>query len=449
MAVKMVQSAKVREVIKGSIADEAGIRPNDIIVSVNGEKFRDILEYTFLVSDENVELEVSKADGTYEYISIYNEEYEDLGIVFENPLIDKAKSCANKCIFCFIDQLPKNMRKTLYFKDDDLRLSILQGNYVTLTNMSDDDLDRVIRFRLSPVNISVHTTNTELREKILNNKKASKINEYIKKLYDAQITMNCQIVLMRNINDRHELDKTIEDIALLYPYVRSISVVPVGLTKYRQAKYELEPFDKDSAAEVIEQVSKWQETLLDKLGTRTVYLADEFYILSGVEIPPYEHYEDFPQIENGVGLIASMKQEFADGLNSLSHSDDFVAKIVSIATGYASKNFIEALCLKIKEKLIKININVYPIKNNFFGENITVSGLITGNDLIDQLKGKPIGETLFIPSVMLRSERDVFLDDLSIKDIEKELNVSIRIIENDGYDFISKITGQKIIGGKE
>lgn len=442
-----IPNARVKEVLIGSIADEAGIETGDIIVNVNGERFKDILEFIFLVSDEDIELEVLKSDGTCEYISIYNEEYEDLGIVFENPMIDKPKACRNNCIFCFIDQLPKGLRKTLYFKDDDLRLSILQGNYITLTNMLDDDIDRVVRFRLSPVNISVHTTNPKLREEILRNKNAGKINEYITRLHNSHITMNCQIVLMRDINDRIELDRTIRDVAFLYPYVKSVSVVPVGITRYRQGKYDLVPFDKASAMEVIAQVTAWQRKLFKKFGSRVVYLADEFYILAGVEIPQHDHYEDFPQIENGVGLIASMENEFLEGLKHIDSSKSYDEKKVSIATGFASFEFIASLCLRLKEKIKGLNINVYPIKNTFFGENITVSGLITGSDLIEQLKGNYLGDKLFIPAVMLRSERDIFLDDIRIEQIEKELNIKVEIVNNDGYEFIEKITGEKVIGG--
>ncbi|WHH59868.1 DUF512 domain-containing protein [Petroclostridium sp. X23] len=433
--------AIVKQVIKGSIAEEAGIVPGDIISKINGEKINDILEYKFLTSDEELELEVIKADGEVEYVSIFNEDYEDLGLEFENPLIDKARFCSNKCIFCFIDQLPKDMRKTLYFKDDDSRLSFLQGNYVTLTNMSDSDIDRIIRFRLSPINISVHTTNPELRVKMLGNKEAAGILKQMSKLSAAQITMNCQIVLCRDINDGEQLDRTIADLAAFYPNVHSVSIVPVGLTIHRDHLPVLKPFDKESSLKVISQVEDWQDKLLDEHGSRMVYLADEFYIMASRSIPPAQHYEGFPQIENGVGLIASMREEFDIGINRIKKPIRAENRCISIATGTSAKAFIQSLADELQLRTNGLTVNVFTIKNTYFGDNVTVAGLITGGDIIKQLKGKQLGSELLMPVTMLRSDRDVFLDDVSIYDVEQALGIKVVLVENNGFDFIDKILG--------
>ncbi len=435
--------ARVKEVCRGSIAEEAGIETGDIIYKINGQPIHDILEYKFLAGSEEVELQVIKSDHSIEIVSIYNEEYEDLGVVFENPLIDKARFCANQCMFCFIDQLPENLRKTLYFKDDDSRLSFLQGNYVTLTNMTDEDIERIIRFRLSPINISVHTANPALRVKMLNNKNASKIMHIMKKLARSEITMNCQIVLCREVNDKQELDRTLDELTSLYPHVNSISVVPVGLTRYREKLLPLKAYDKDSALEVIHQVAGWQSELYDRYGSRIVFLADEFYLQAGWPIPCYQHYEDFPQIENGVGLIASMQEEFNRGLEKVYKRKEPVERNISIATGISANSFIRSLCDKLIDNVTGLNIHVYAITNELFGEKITVAGLVTGGDLIKQLKEKELGSELLIPAAMLRSDRDIFLDDVTVEEIEEALKVRVILVENDGQDFIDKVLGRQ------
>ena len=438
---KLSSRAVVKEVVPDSIGQEAGIEPGDVIIGINGEQIFDILEYKFLTSEEELEIEVQKANGEIEVIEVYNEEYEDLGLIFENPLIDKAKSCSNKCIFCFIDQLPKNMRRTVYFKDDDSRLSFLQGNYVTLTNMSDEDIDRIIRFRLSPINISVHTTNPDLRVMMLGNPTAGTLLERMRKLAEANIQMNCQIVLCRNINDGVELDRSLEDLTGMFPHVNSISVVPVGLTRHRDKLFELEKFDGQSADEVIFQLNDWQKRSIKKYGSRIVFLADEFYLLAKKTIPPYEEYEGFPQIENGVGLIASMKEEFNDEISNVVNFEYGQVRQVSIATGTAAKDFIESLTQTLERRFKGLKVNVYPIENEFFGKNVNVAGLVTGGDIIKQLADKVLGTELFIPVSMLRSDRDLFLDDTRIEDVEQKLKIKLSVIENDGYDFIHKILG--------
>ncbi len=439
--------AIVKEVCAGSIAQEAGIQKGDIIYKVNNEIVHDILEYEFLTAEEEFELEIIKLDGSIEIISIINEGYEEIGIAFENPLIDKAKYCSNKCIFCFIDQLPKDMRKTLYFKDDDSRLSFLQGNYVTLTNMSDDEIERIIRFRLSPINISVHTTNKELRVKMLGNPKAGMIINQMRKLAEAEITMNCQIVLCRDINDEKELERTLHDLTSLHPYVNSISIVPVGLSQYRDKLFPLKSFNKNTAVKVICQVEKWQEKMLQRFGTRVVFLGDEFYILADKELPYHEYYEDFPQIENGVGLIASMQYEFDKAITTLALPEEPINRKISIATGKIAKPFIQSLCDKLEAVIAGLKINVYAIENKFFGEKVTVAGLVTGGDLIKQLKDKELGDELLIPVTMLRSDRDIFLDDISIEDVENELEIKVTLVENDGRDFIQKVMQMEVENG--
>jgi len=436
-------NAVVASVLPGSIAEEAGLEAGDRIISINGQIINDIFDYRFLAADENLALKVRKKDGDLWEIDIEKEEYEDLGIEFENPMIDEARSCTNKCIFCFIDQLPPGLRRTLYFKDDDSRLSFLMGNYVTLTNMDEDDIDRIVKYRMSPVNVSVHTTNPDLRVFMLNNRFAGSVMEKINKLVDGGITVNCQIVLCRDINDGQELDRTINDLASLYPGVGSISVVPVGITRYREGLYELKPFDWDSANAVIEQVEKWQEKFLEEYQSRIVYIADELYLLAGRSIPPYEYYEGFPQIENGVGLIAMFDREFHDALAQLgSGITKCHSKTVSIATGTSSYEFIEHLAGEIESLCKNIKVNVYKIKNVFFGENVTVTGLLTGRDIAKQLSGQQLGDELLISKSTLKSDENIFLDDYTVSMLEEELGVKIKVVESNGKDFVTSVVNE-------
>ncbi len=430
----------IKYVEEGSYAEEAGIKAGDRLIKINGHDFHDILEYRYLMSEYGVELEIEKADGTTEIIIIENN-YEDIGIEFKEELIDKAQSCTNKCIFCFIDQLPKGMRETVYFKDDDTRLSFLQGNYVTLTNLSDQEIDSLIAMHVSPINISVHATNPQLRCKMLNNRFAGKCYEIMKKFSQNGIVMNCQIVLCRGINDEEELLRSLNDMAALYPAVGSISVVPVGLTKYREGLHKLEGYDADASKKVIDQVEKVQNKFLKELGTRLVYLSDEFYLNCKMDIPKADEYEGFPQIENGVGLIASMQEEFDSAIKYV--KDSYLRKKVAIATGEIAEPFIKELSKRLQEKT-NIQIDVYPIKNNFFGGGVNVAGLVCGTDIIEQLKGKIEAEIMLIPDVMLRDNDMIFLDDITVEDVERELEVKIDTVINDGYEFIEKITGEEL-----
>ncbi len=424
---------KIVQVEPGSIAQEGGIVPGDFLVSVNGEEINDILRFKYLTADESFELEIKKADGSLEVLEIYNEYGEDLGITFEFPLMTKAKSCANKCIFCFIDQMPKGMRKSLYFKDDDSRLSFLQGNYVTLTNLSDKEIANIASMRMSPINISVQVTDPEKRKFMLGNKKADNLLPRMRLFKEAGIVMNCQVVLCKDINDGTYLDQTLSDLEELMPEVFSISVVPFGATKYRDGLYPIELFSGEECKAVIKQVSAWQEKFLQKHGRRTVYLSDEFYLHTGVDLPPYEAYEDFPQLENGVGMIRVTEDEFSDALQSIKSG---TRTKVSVATGLLCESFLRELI----ERMPEHNCTVYGIKNEFFGETVTVSGLITGNDLIHALKDKDLGEALIIPSNMLRADTDVFLDDVTVPEVEQKLNCKVLVSYN-GYDLAEKIAG--------
>ncbi|MFA5524161.1 MAG: DUF512 domain-containing protein [Tissierellales bacterium] len=425
----------IDNVDENSIADELGIEPGDILISINNNNITDIIDYKYLITDDFVTISIQKKDGELWDLEIEKDYYEDIGITFTNPLIDKAKNCKNKCIFCFIDQLPKGMRKTLYFKDDDSRLSFLQGNFITLTNLSDEEIDRIIRYRLSPINVSVHTTDPELRIKMLNNKNAGKVYDILKRFSEAGIEMNCQIVLIPSINDGCYLDKTLNDLSNLYPNISSVAVVPIGLTKYREGLSQLDIYDYDSANELIEYIKGKQKKYLKNLNTRFVFASDEFYILAKRSVPEYEEYEGFPQYENGVGLMRSFYCEVQEALNVLG-KDSVLNKTYTIVTGVLAYSFIKDIVNMITGKIEGLHLNVVPIINVFFGEKITVSGLITGNDLINQLKKHEIKDGVIIPRSMLKSGEEVFLDDINISDVENNLNTRVYICDVDGEKFI-------------
>lgn len=433
-----MSNAIISMVYPGSIAEEIGLVPGDRILKINGTTLNDVLDYMFLTADDVLELEVLKANGETEIIEVETD-YEPLGADFENALMDAPKSCRNKCIFCFIDQLPKGMRETVYFKDDDARLSFLQGNYITLTNLSDADLERIIRMHISPVNVSVHTTNPALREKMLCNRFAGNVYARMQRLAENQITMNCQIVLCPGINDQAELDRSLTELAALSPFVNSISVVPVGLTRYREGLYPLKAFDKASSLAVIEQVEAYQQAFLQKYGKRIVFLSDEFYLTAQKPLPPAEAYEEFYQIENGVGLMASMQAEFDEALSEVEITR--LDRTVSIATGEAAADFIRGLAAALEARVEGLKIQVFPIRNEFFGGGVNVSGLVVGGDIVRQLKGKKLGKRLFIPSAMLRTGDDVFLDDLTLSGLSDALSVPVCPVDNDGVQFIEKILG--------
>ncbi len=422
----------------GSPAEAAGIQPGDTLVSIGGETPLDIIEYRYLCAEYEVTLEILKKNGTTEIITIEND-YEDLGIEFSEGLIDSAQSCTNKCIFCFIDQLPKGMRETVYFKDDDARLSFLQGNYVTLTNMTDSDIDRLIRMRVSPINISVHTTNPDLRCKMLSNRFAGNILERMHKFAEAGLYMNCQIVLCPGYNDGAELDRTIDDLADMLPYVSSLSVVPVGLTRYRDGLCPLKPFDRKSSLSTIRQVEAHQRRILEKHSTRLVFLADEFYLNAGLPIPDAASYEGFPQIENGVGLIASMLEEFNDGISRIPKKS--YCRNIAIATGELAADFIRELAMRTEQAAPGVKVTVYAVKNDFFGGGVTVSGLVCACDIKKTIPQNSGYDELLIPDSMLRDGEDVFLDNITLDELEAGLGLTITPVPNDGYIFIEKIIG--------
>ncbi len=441
----MVKShAVVEKIIPGSIAEEAGIEKGDKIISINGARINDIFDYRFLCAEEFLLLRTIKKDGSILDVEVSKEQYDDMGIEFKKPLIDNEKSCTNKCIFCFIDQLPKGMRDTLYFKDDDPRLSFLTGNYVTFTNIKEKELERIIKYRFSPMNISVHTTNPELRKFMLRNRFAGNILDIIKKLTGNHISVNCQIVLCRGINDKNELDRTIADLAELYSGMNSLSVVPVGLTRFREGLYEFEPYDKEASRQVLEQIKKWQLKFIQKYGSKIVYPADEFYIMAGIALPKYEFYEDFPQIENGVGLVTHFLYEFDNYFKEIQNTNTLNLprkRNISIATGTAAYPFIRDISRKIEKRIKLLKINVYNIKNGFFGENVTVTGLLTGKDICMQLEGKELGDELLISKSMLKSGEEILLDDVNVKEIEDRLEVSVKTVENSGMGFIKNVIG--------
>ena len=429
---------KISEVTKGSPAAKAGLLPGDYIISINDNEINDVLDYRFYLTEKKVKIKIHRESELFDVL-IKKDEYADIGLDFETFLMDKKHSCRNKCIFCFIDQLPGGMRETLYFKDDDSRLSFLQGNYITLTNLSESEIKRICDMKLSPMNVSVHTTNPVLRCDMLKNKNAGNVMDTLRSFAESGIKIHAQIVLCRDVNDKAELDLTMRDLASLYPSLESCSIVPAGLTRYRDGLYPLKPFSKQECAEIIAQVTEFSNECLEKYGSRIFFAADEFYIKSETELPDNDSYEGYPQIENGVGLITSMKTEFESELEYIDEYNIKKEKHCSIATGEAAFGFISSLVEKLSEICYNLDCKVYCIENEFFGENITVAGLITGGDLISQLKGKEIGDTLYIPSVMLRSGEDVFLDDISVSDVEGALGVKVKTIKNDGAAFIASI----------
>ncbi len=437
----------IRSVVKGSIAEELGICSGDALISIDGNPLEDIFDYQYLTQSEVLTVVIEKEDGEEWEFDIEKDEDEDLGIVFENGLMDNYRSCRNKCIFCFIDQMPKGMRPTLYFKDDDSRLSFLQGNYITLTNISGKDLDRIIKYRLSPINISIHTMNPELRCKMLGNRFAGDALKNLDRLYEAGLTMNGQIVLCKGINDGDELEFSIKEMMKYAPVLESVSVVPVGLTKYREGLCHLEPFEPDDSRAVIALIEKYQKECYEKHGIHFIHASDEWYINAGYEVPEEDRYDGYLQLENGVGMVRMLKNAFYEALNDhlRIHADDLSSsyrkRTISLATGKLAYGLLRELSDACEGKFEGLKINVFCIENRFFGERITVSGLITGSDLRDQLKGKEIGEELFIPVNMLRAGEDVFLDDVTLSEVMDSLQVPVSTIKLSGCDLLDKLLG--------
>ncbi len=420
-----------------SIAEELGIEAGDKLISINDNIIEDVFDYHYLVNDEELIVLIEKADGEEWELEIEKDFEEDLGITFEQGLMDEYRSCRNKCIFCFIDQMPKGMRETLYFKDDDSRLSFLQGNYITLTNMSDHDVERMVQYHLEPINISFQTTNPELRCKMLYNRFAGDALKKVDKLYEGGIHMNGQIVLCKGVNDGEELERSIRDLTKYLPYLQSVSVVPVGLTKYRDGLYPLEPFSKEDAIKVLDTIENWQKKIYEEHGLHFIHAGDEWYILAEREMPEEERYDGYMQLENGVGMLRLLMNEFDEALADLEGDDRKVE--VSIATGKLAYPYLEKMIEKLQVKFPNVKVHLYWIRNDFFGEKITVAGLITGQDLMAQLKCQDLGSKLLLPCNMLRDGEEVFLDDVTLTQVKESLQVEIDIVKSSGWDFVERI----------
>ncbi|RHW04334.1 DUF512 domain-containing protein [Clostridiaceae bacterium OF09-1] len=427
----------ISSVAPGSIAQEMGIEPGDRLLEVNGKSPEDVFDYRYLMNEEEILVLIRKANGEEWELEIEKEYEDDLGIEFENGLMDDYRSCRNKCIFCFIDQLPKGMRSTLYFKDDDSRLSFLQGNYLTLTNMSEHDIDRIIQYKLSPINISFQTMNPELRCKMLHNRFAGEIFDKVKRLKDAGVIMNGQIVLCRGVNDGAELERSIRELTAYMPQLESVSVVPVGLTRYRDGLYPLEPFTKEDACEVLDLIHGWQEKLYKEWGNHFIHAGDEWYILAERPIPEEKTYDGYLQLENGVGMVRLLEEEVVQTLAGMTGDDRKIHR--TIATGELAAPFLRKHVESVRKKYPNVDIQVLAIKNEFFGGKITVAGLITGTDLISQLKGKDLGDRLLLTNHMLKSGEPVFLDDVTVDDVQNALQIKVSIVESSGADFVSSL----------
>ncbi len=454
----------IDRILPGSIAEELGILPGDRLVAVGESPIEDVLDYHYLIHDEYLTLLIEKQDGEEWEFEIEKDYDEDIGIVFENGLMDDYKSCTNRCIFCFIDQMPKGMRETLYFKDDDSRLSFLQGNYVTLTNMKEKDIERIIAYRLGPINISVQTTNPTLRCQMLNNRFAGEALKKIDRLYEAGIEMNGQIVLCKGVNDGQELERSIRDLTKYLPYMESVSVVPVGLSKFREGLYPLSPFTADDAKQVLSLVHRWQDTCMERHGTHFVHASDEWYLMAGRSLPEEDNYDGYIQLENGVGMMRLLLDEFHEALAKVTQERERVSArpmengksdkpagdgappyekthLVSVATGRLAAPFIRRLAAECMEQFPAYEIQVFEIRNDFFGESITVSGLLTGQDIVAQLKGERLGERLLLPCNLLRSGEEVFLDDMTLGELKMALQVEVDIVKSSGQDLLACMLG--------
>lgn len=434
-------AVKIFDVTTGSHADKAGIKKGETLLSINSNEIVDVLDYRFYQVNRKLTLEVADEDKNVRTIEMTKGEYEEIGLEFETYLMDKQHSCRNKCIFCFIDQLPKGMRESLYFKDDDSRLSFLFGNYITLTNITEHEIDRIIKMHISPINVSVHTTNPELRCKMMNNRFAGDTLKYLKRFADAGITLNCQIVSCPGINDGDELVRTLTDLENLG--VNMTAIVPVGLTRYRENLYPLVPYNKETAGQTIDIIEKMGDECVKKHGRRIFFPGDEFYLLAEREIPSPEFYEDFSALEDGIGMIAYLTDDVGWKLEELD-ADESLCHKVTIACGEGVFPYMKRIMSMINEKFPNITINTRAIKNNFFGGGVNVSGLVTGGDLIDQLRDDDLGNRLVIPSSMLRFENDLFLDDVSTDDVERELGVTLVPVNNNGNDLV-----EAVIAGKD
>ncbi|MCF0229119.1 MAG: DUF512 domain-containing protein [Parasporobacterium sp.] len=454
----------VTDILPDSIAEELKIQTGSVLLTINGEAIEDIFDYRFLIEEEYVKLEIKNPSGEIDIYEIEKDLDEEMGLEFDNGMLGEYRRCSNSCIFCFIDQMPGGMRDTLYFKDDDSRLSFMQGNYITLTNMKDKDIDRIIRYNMSPINISVHTTDPQLRCTMLNNRFAGEKLKYIDRLFEAGCRMNAQIVLCRGINDGEMLRKTISDLGRYAPVMQSLSVVPVGLTKYREGLYPLEPVTEEDASAVIDMVEEFQKQFMNEKGIHFVHASDEFYLLAGRPLPEEDRYDGYLQIENGVGMLRLLREEFTAALKEFTgalEQEDVPSgpadRKITIATGKLAYDTLKELIQTARDRLAEAGVaGILPevkcrvIRNDFFGERITVSGLICGRDIIDQLKGQELGQELLLPINMMRSGEEYFLDDVTVKQLEKELNVKAVIVPADGESLLMALMGREIeTGGRQ
>lgn len=434
----------ISSVISGSIAEEMGLEKGDAIISINGNEIEDIFDYQFYSQDEELEVTVLTKDGEEYILEIEKDADEDLGIVFDNGLMDNYRSCHNKCIFCFIDQNPPGMRESLYFKDDDSRLSFLQGNYITLTNMSDHDIDRIIRYNLSPINISFHTMNPELRCKMLKNRFAGEALKKVDRFYEAGITMNGQIVLCPGWNDGEELEFSVKELMKYLPVLESVSVVPVGLTKFREGLEPLRVFTPEECGQVIDTIEKYQKIAFEKFGLHFIHASDEFYIVAGREVPEASRYDDYRQIDNGVGKTRLVLDEFEEAFERVKKIPgiyDREKRCVSTITGTLTTDMMNDMAERLMKEFPWLTVNVYTILNDFYGHGITVTGLLVGRDIIAQLKGKDLGSRLYLPENVIRSGDDIFLDDVHIPELEKALQCGVSIVKSSGRDFVYSMIG--------
>lgn len=425
----------IKEVQPGSIGEELGLEPGDILLSIDEQPIEDVLDYYFLMDSDFITLQILTKDGEKAECQVEKEEDEDLGLVFEDQFMGSYQHCHNHCIFCFIDQLPKGMRSSLYFKDDDSRLSFLNGNYITMTNMKETDFEKIIRYQMSPINVSVHSTDPELRVKMLRNPRAAEIMDRLRALAEAGITLNGQIVLCKGVNDGEALDRTIQELSQLRPQMQSVSIVPVGLSRHREGLYPLEPFTAEECGEVIDQVEAYQRLFFEEDGMHFIHLSDEFYIQAGRELPEETRYDGYLQIENGVGMMRLFMEEAKEALASLDPKADYAGH-VSLVTAPSASQFIQQICRELERRYPKLRLEVHVIINHFFGENITVTGLLTGKDICEQLAGKDLGEKLLLPENLMKADEDILLDDMTLKTLENTLQIPISIVKSSGSDFV-------------
>lgn len=432
-------AVRITAVVSESPAAQAGICSGWLLTAINRNAIEDILDYQFYSTEKKLKVDLQDETGKERHVTVRKGEYDDLGLEFESYLMDRQHHCKNKCIFCFVDQMPPGMRETLYFKDDDARLSFLFGNYITLTNMQQKDIDRIIKMHISPVNISVHSMDPALRQKMMGNPAAASSLDFLRQMAAAGIKINTQLVLCPGINDGVQLVHSLRELGALYPSVESIAAVPVGLTKYREGLFPLRPYTKEEAREVIRIIHAFSDDFLDREGVRLAYPADEFFLKAEVPVPDDAYYGEFNQLENGVGLLSLLRQEIADEIEDW--EDEGISRRISLATGEAAAPFLREQVAEIKRRFPGLHCTVYEIHNDYFGEHITVAGLVTATDLICQLKGKDLGEELLIPGVMLRHEQDRFLDDQTLEDVQQALGVPVRTVDNDGAQFLLALLG--------